>query len=1620
MDIKSTFIRGKMNKSVDERLVPPGEYVNAINVRLGSTEISEIGAVENSKGNTELTPTLLANRVPLSVDAVCLGSYADSSNETIYWFVHDNNFNSIGNLADVIYSYNTNNNVLKEHVVSVSPTKTKLNFNPTYLITGVSKIEDLLFFTDNYNPPRVINVTRDYITAGFTEEDISVIVKPPGYANNQLPAPNVLLFNSSLTEENYLTDTFLSFAYRYKYQDNQYSAVSLFSDTAFEAKDFDLDYASRENLGMQNKFNAVDVQVSTGEKRVVGFDILFKASNSNVIYVIEKIDKKTRGIQDNTLFTYSLTSQKIYSTLGSDELLRQYDNVPLIAQAQVIQGNRLMYGNYEDGRDINLISGEPIDITYNPNIVSKEVSVTNITAPTQSSNTSFTTWSINPGNPFSASAAQVTFKFLEEDGSPSFPNGVPINTVFDLSVAVRGFVSTADNPVNPPVDFPTGYVPFQGSTLTIPVQWITATDYGSVTDMLNGDEFRSAIGTISSIQPIATSENGRSLTDRFNTLIKNGPPSQALGYINNYTLNLSSVSSSINNEPFSLLTNIANQFTISTTAVRFLNDDPLSSDNVFSYCRVIAESSSMSYGATENSRSLHSNRDYDIGLVYMDEYGRSTSALTSLNSSVHIPARVSENKNTCTVDLFNAPPPWAKKYKFVIKPNASDYNTLFVTRYYPDRQKPDVIWFKAEGDQKNIISEGMKLIVKADNRGPLNDLAIETILEIKSYGADELGPQNTESLAGLYFSIQANNIDITSSQGTTAPSFMYGTRFAETEVEECDVQTIGRTVQFPTIDIDSNTNTSNWANYSIPGGTVIRINLSIKRPARTSSVQSVDWGWNAKYVSPANYNSFKDWFEGEEIYNLIQGTKNSGLIKPVGTWAPTALTFNQTIEDDAPYYGCNTYTIGFKEVVSSGSNLYWMYISHGVPRQGPGYKKSKTTVSIRVRVQRENDLIVFETEPSPADPNLYFDSSESYDIAVNSNNNLVHKGNIQDQILLSQTPAKIELPFFNCYTFGNGVESIKILDISTEVSINLGERTTAVANEIIKRAHRFASITYSGIYSGANNLNNTNEFNLGLVNYQDYENSFGSIMKLHERETDILVLQEDKISYVLTSKNLISDSTGGGAIASVPQVLGTQIARIEEFGISSNPESFSAYGKDMFFSDVKRNAVIKLSGGSIKTDSLEVVSEYGMRSYFRDSFINNTKTQKLGGYDPYMGEYVFSNTNNVLPQKEILIPCGTEISKNNSLQTLTFNYELNTVVSSVGVEVIINNNSSDITLTAEWNGVSVINSTTHPASENIISTPSLPFTFEKTAPYPIIVKVTIVTNTASSYSLKVSCPEQVFSYVTRIILSTNLNVGKTLHTGYQYQDTVSSPPFNSPLDLQAVTLTEVNTYDGASWIDSQFGIQSLASIPYNGVNNIATVDKLYGDTFDFNVNENKIYIFEDQSLFPIFNLNSFVTAGGVSILNTETPLLITNPQTNLFRAVDVNLQGYGQFKNLLVVVDLRDFTKAATFVGVVGFPSNCGQYNNIQQYVFEANSDPVNSQFAACNLDLVGLPPGQIRKDFAHRGANSGTPRLGDPCQVSSGSNVKMSPGWYKISGNRVIQIGSGTQRGIVINKINC
>ena len=192
---------------------------------------------------------------------------------------------------------------------------------------------------------------------------------------------------------------------------------------------------------------------------------------------------------------------------------------------------------------------------------------------------------------------------------------------------------------------------------------------------------------------------------------------------------------------------------------------------------------------------------------------------------------------------------------------------------------------------------------------------------------------------------------------------------------------------------------------------------------------------------------------------------------------------------------------------------------------------------------------------------------------------------------------------FNAFSFGNGVESYNIRDSISGKVFSLGNRVFGATEQIYKRAHRFSDITYSGIYNDESNINKLNEFNLGLVNFKQLEESYGPIEVLSGRKTDVLALQEDKITYVLAGKNLLSDAAGGSSLTSVPEVLGTQIARVEDYGISNNPESYTEWGADKFFTDVKRGAIIQLKGVGDTNEELGVISERGMRGYFRDVFI---------------------------------------------------------------------------------------------------------------------------------------------------------------------------------------------------------------------------------------------------------------------------------------------------------------------------------------------------------------------------------------------------------------------------------
>ena len=166
-----------MNKDLDDRLLPVGEYRNAVNAQVRRSEGPNAGALENVLGNV-----LSADFRELTNNdnLFSIGYCTDEINNRVFLFLTDNTGFTYKRSAgsgktSYIVVYNANDNVY-----SILVNGDFLNFSTQFPITGVNILENLLFWTDNRNQPRVINVdlanqsnsaNPTYYT---TEEQISV------------------------------------------------------------------------------------------------------------------------------------------------------------------------------------------------------------------------------------------------------------------------------------------------------------------------------------------------------------------------------------------------------------------------------------------------------------------------------------------------------------------------------------------------------------------------------------------------------------------------------------------------------------------------------------------------------------------------------------------------------------------------------------------------------------------------------------------------------------------------------------------------------------------------------------------------------------------------------------------------------------------------------------------------------------------------------------------------------------------------------------------------------------------------------------------------------------------------------------------------------------------------------------------------------------------------------------------------------------------------------------------------------------------------------------------------------------------------------------------------------
>tara|TARA_X000001382_G_scaffold130969_1_gene128322 strand:- start:3983 stop:11149 length:7167 start_codon:yes stop_codon:yes gene_type:complete len=221
------------------------------------------------------------------------------------------------------------------------------------------------------------------------------------------------------------------------------------------------------------------------------------------------------------------------------------------------------------------------------------------------------------------------------------------------------------------------------------------------------------------------------------------------------------------------------------------------------------------------------------------------------------------------------------------------------------------------------------------------------------------------------------------------------------------------------------------------------------------------------------------------------------------------------------------------------------------------------------------------------------------------------------------------LKYYNCFSFGNGVESNRVRDDFNSAIIDKGARVSSVLKVPYRKEHKQNGIIYSGIYNYDSGINRLNEFNQAEKITKFVNPDYGSIQKLFTRNTNVLAFCENKILKILANKDALFNADGNTNLTSTNNVLGQAIPFAGEYGIAKNPESFANFGYRIYFTDKNRNAILRLSG-----DGLTDISVYGMDSWFKDnlkpsSTILGTYDEDKDNYNLTLNNYTVSFNDNV-------------------------------------------------------------------------------------------------------------------------------------------------------------------------------------------------------------------------------------------------------------------------------------------------------------------------------------------------------------------------------------------------------
>ena len=1207
--LQHNFVQGKMNKDLDERLVPNGQYRDALNIQVSTSEGSDVGAIENVLGNTKQNKKTAS----LNWDAnfgltspECIGVAKDTLNNKLYWFITASN-------GDAILEYDQSTGFIVPVIVDTRTTSI-LNFSTSYNITGINILDDMLFWTDNNNEPRKINLS-DYKTAAATSVGASA----------------TSLSGSSKTTEIYSRDFKASDITVIKPAPKQAVSISAVS-TASDAVGYDGE-GEVDGVGTGIQPVQVDADFTDANDFVLtsGDTISIGWSQDQAVGPLSEFNNK------DVILTHEATR--------SDGTKIKYEVIGTLSSLLGISvGAKTFYTN----ATLTIISATPdipsTVLTYDMILLEDEPIFKN-NFPRFSYRWKYVDGEYSTYAPFSK-AAFVPGKF-EYEPENGFNLGMDDN--------IRKITLT----------FPTDTYALAPKDVTEIEILYKGVDSNNVYVL---DSHKTASGSLSTfvikkdlLGPVVESLQ---LLRLYDDVPRKALAQEIIGnrvvygnYLHNYPFDDSGlvITGNVNSTAF-------------TADEKYKGLESVKTDRTYQI--------GVSFLDEFNRESpVFTTKDAAVKLTAKDAEKKNAlqASLAITNApdwaeyyKYYVKDPAPEYYNVILDRYYNSddgniwlsfPSPERNKIRegdyIILKKQHGTNNRVYINNKYKvldiQNEAPDFI---KRTNQATALAELEIVDVSADVSGKVLKFTGPTVANAE-YFVNSLKGGNTiqfRSKDGIKTSEVykiANGGPMGDAQGSNAKTYKIelanGTGLTDndgwitslTDGSEVEALVYDQTSEllpefqgkfFVKVPVNPSFNTDIadgqkaseivnvlrsvdgiTARHTVASGDVTqKLAYGGATTDAGEAGSGPDDGTNSfelhLYIDRAEDDDlstiriFPD-RETQETFNAIKKGVRIRFRNADGNTGKTYLVTNVTEPATNPYsHNNNSYDFTFmKKTITVDRNFD--------DNLGADPDELQIVESTLGSVNAVPNPAVFETQLLElADLDIYYEATDALEVGSNGAN-------------LGNT---VTLDFKNCYTFGNGVESNRIRDDFNAPQKGKGVRVSTTLQTPYDEERLPASLIYSGIVNSRAGVNNSNQFTTAIDITKDLPNTYGGIQKLHARDTDLITLCEDKCFRVLANKDALFNADGNTNVTSSNNVLGQTIPYAGEFGISKNPETFASYGFRTYFTDKSRGTVLRLSA-----DGLTEIAEAGMSDYFEDKFKSHSGAI-IGSYDEASGTYNIS------------------------------------------------------------------------------------------------------------------------------------------------------------------------------------------------------------------------------------------------------------------------------------------------------------------------------------------------------------------------------------------------------------